>query len=112
MLTYINENIHKPEHLKVAHLASIFMMSPTYVSEFFKKQVHLPLREYVLKAKIKLVEIRLLNSDYTLTEIADELGFTDVSHLSKTFKRYVGKSIREFKSEGEYKLLKRNVPAS
>jgi YesN/AraC family two-component response regulator len=32
MLTYINENIHKPEHLKVAHLASIFMMSPTYVS--------------------------------------------------------------------------------
>jgi AraC-like DNA-binding protein len=57
------------------------MMSPTYVSEFLK-QVHLPLREYVLK-KIKLVEIRLLNSDYTLTEIADELGFTDVSHLSK-----------------------------
>jgi YesN/AraC family two-component response regulator len=37
MLTYINENIHKPEHLKVAHLASIFMMSPTYVSEFLKK---------------------------------------------------------------------------
>jgi AraC-like DNA-binding protein len=59
----------------------------------------LPLREYVLKAKIKLVEIRLLNSDYTLTEIADELGFTDESPL-KTFKRYVGKSIREFKNEG------------
>jgi AraC-like DNA-binding protein len=68
MLTYINENIHKPEHLKVAHLASIFMMSPTYVSEFFKTS-SLAFREYVLKAKIKLVEIRLLNSDYTLTEI-------------------------------------------
>jgi AraC-like DNA-binding protein len=53
------------------------------MSASFLKQVHLPLREYVLKAKIKLVEIRLLNSDYTLTEIADELGFTDVSHLSK-----------------------------
>jgi hypothetical protein len=33
-------------------------------ASFFKKQVHLPLREYVLR-KIKLVEIRLLNSDYT-----------------------------------------------
>jgi hypothetical protein len=63
MLTYINENIHKPEHLKVAHLASIFMMSPTYVSEFLKNKFTC-LCENILKAKIKLVEIRLLNSDY------------------------------------------------
>jgi AraC-like DNA-binding protein len=83
------------------------MMSPTCQRVF--KNKFTCLREYVLKAKIKLVEIRLLNSDYTLTEIADELGFTDESPL-KTFKRYVGKSIREFKNEGEYKLLKRNVP--
>ncbi len=109
MLTYINENIDKTELLKVENLASVFTMSPTYVSEFFKKQVHISLREYIIKAKLKLVEIRLLNSDFTLTQIADDLGFTDVSHLSKTFKKYVGISIREFKNNGEYMLLKRNV---
>ena len=107
MLTYINENIDKTALLKVENLAEVFMMSPTYVSEFFKKQVHMSLREYIIKAKLKLVEIRLLNSDFTLTQIADELGFTDVSHLSKTFKRYAGTSIREFKNNGEYILLKR-----
>ena len=107
MLTYINENIDKTALLKVENLAEVFMMSPTYVSEYFKKQVHMPLREYIIKAKLKLVEIRLLNSDFTLTQIADELGFTDVSHLSKTFKRYAGTSIREFKNNGEYILLKR-----
>jgi AraC family transcriptional regulator len=68
----------------------------------------MPLREYIIKAKLKLVEIRLLNSDFTLTQIADDLGFTDVSHLSKTFKHYVGTSIREFKNNVEYMLLKRN----
>ncbi|WP_111707596.1 AraC family transcriptional regulator [Lutibacter citreus] len=109
MLTYINENIDKTELLKVENLADVFMMSPTYVSEYFKKQVHMSLREYIIKAKLKLVEIRLLNSDFTLTQIADELGFTDVSHLSKTFKRYAGKSIREFKNNGEYMLLKRDL---
>jgi AraC family transcriptional regulator len=109
MLTYINEHIDKPEQLKIENLASTFAMSPTYVSEFFKKQVNMPLREYIIKAKLKLVEIRLLNSNFTLTEIADDLGFTDVSHLSKTFKKYTGKSIREFKKEGEYMLLKRSV---
>ncbi|WP_405246434.1 AraC family transcriptional regulator [Cellulophaga sp. Asnod2-G02] len=109
MLTYINENIDKTELLKVDNLAAVFMMSPTYVSEYFKKQVHLSLREYIIKAKLKLVEIRLLNSDFTLTQIADDLGFTDVSHLSKTFKRYSGASIKEFKTNGEYLLLKRTA---
>ena len=109
MLTYINENIDKPELLKVENLADVFVMSTTYVSEYFKKQVNMPLREYIIKAKLKLVEIRLLNSDFTLTEIAQELGFTDVSHLSKTFKKYVGTSIREFKNNGEYMLLTRNA---
>lgn len=109
ILSYINEHIDKPEKLKVEHLAETFLISPTYLSEFFKKQIKMPLREYIIKAKLKLVEIRLLNSDYTLTEIAADLGFTDVSHLSKTFKRYVGIPIREFKRNGEYMLLKRNV---
>ena len=111
MLTYINENIDKTELLKVENLAVVFMMSSTYVSEYFKKQVHMSLREYIIKAKLKLVEIRLLNSDFTLTQIADELGFTDVSHLSKTFKRYAGTSIREFKNNGEYMMLKRGTCA-
>lgn len=108
MLTYINEHIGEPNLLKVENLAATFHLSPTYLSEFFRKNVNMPLREYIIKARLKLVEIRLLNSNYTLTEIADELSFTDVSHLSKTFKRYSGMSIREFKQQGEYRMLKRS----
>ena len=109
LLSYINEHISEPELLKVEQLARTFHLSPTYLSEFFRKKVNMPLREYIIKAKLKLVEIRLLNSDYTLTEIANELSFTDVSHLSKTFKKYTGMSIREFKKQGEYQLLKRSA---
>ncbi|MEO1258589.1 MAG: AraC family transcriptional regulator [Bacteroidota bacterium] len=109
LLSYINEHIAEPHLLKVEQLARTFLLSPNYLSEFFRKKVNMPLREYIIKAKLKLVEIRLLNSDYTLTEIADELSFTDVSHLSKTFKRYTNMSIRDFKKKGEYQLLKRSV---
>ncbi|MEN0050968.1 MAG: AraC family transcriptional regulator [Bacteroidota bacterium] len=108
LLSYINEHISEPDLLKVENLAKTFLLSPTYLSEFFRKKVSISLREYIIKAKLRLVEIRLLNSNYTLTEIADELSFTDVSHLSKTFKRYAGVSIREFKKQGEYRLLKRS----
>jgi len=107
LLSYINKHIAEPELLKVDHLAKTFLLSHTYMSEFFRKNVNMPLREYIIKAKLKLVEIRLLNSNYTLSQIANELSFTDVSHLSKTFKKYTGISIRDFKKQGEYRLLKR-----
>ncbi|NRB46936.1 MAG: helix-turn-helix transcriptional regulator [Saprospiraceae bacterium] len=109
LLSYINEHLAEPKLLKVEQLAKTFLLSPTYLSEYFRKKVNVSLREYIIKAKLKLVEIRLLNSNYSLTEIADELSFTDVSHLSKTFKRYTGMSIREFKKQGEYQLLKRSA---
>ena len=108
LLTYINENIGEPQLLKVEQLAKTFLLSPTYLSEFFRKKMKMSLRDYIIKSKLKLVEIRLLNSDYTLTEIANELSFTDASHLSKTFKKHTGLSIREFKKQGEYQLLKRS----
>ncbi len=109
LLAYINENINEPQLLKVDQLSKTFLISPTYLSEFFRKKVKMSLREYIIKTKLKLVEIRLLNSNYTLTQIASELSFTDVSHLSKTFKKYTGMSIREFKKQGEYQLLKRSA---
>ena len=108
LLTYINENISDPNLLKVDQLAKTFLLSPTYLSEFFRKKVNMSLREYIIRAKLRLVEIRLLNSDYTLAKIADELCFTDASHLSKTFKKYTGMSIRAFRKQGEYQLLKRS----
>lgn len=109
LLLYINEHIAEPHSLKVDQLAKTFFLSPTYLSEFFRKKTKMSLREYIIKAKLKLVEIRLLNSNYTLTEIAHELSFTDVSHLSKTFKKYAGMSIRDFRKKGEYQLLKRST---
>lgn len=106
ILLYINENLNKSELLRIEKLSDQFLMSPTYVSEYFKKQVGVSLRDYIMKSKLKLVEIRLINSDYPLIEIADELGFTDVSHLSKTFKKHEGISLTDFRKKGEYNLLK------
>ena len=82
-----------PEKLKVDVLASQFHLSPTYISEFFRKNMGVSLREYIAKSRLKLVEIRLLYSDFKLVEIAEELGFTDASHLSRTFKKYSGQSV-------------------
>ncbi len=106
MTAYIQEHLDSHDDLKVEALADRFHISATYISEFFRKNMGISLREYIAKSRLKLVEIRLLYSDFTLNQIADELGFTDASHLSRTFKKYAGQSIRDFKNKGDYNLLK------
>ena len=108
LLNYIEENLDNPKLLTIENLSKIALISSTYLSEYFKKSVGMTLRTYMTKARLRKVEIRLLHSKFSLSEIADELGFTDVSHLSKTFKKYTGMSTKQFKANGDYIVLKRN----
>lgn len=47
-----------------------------------------------------MVESKLLHSDMRIGEIAEELGFTDESHLNRLFKKYRGCNPTEFRRKG------------
>lgn len=90
IISYIHQYIYDPVKLKAEHIAAHFNISLHYVGEYFKKQAGENLRQYIIQYKLSLVETRLRHSDMRLNEIADELGFTDESHLTKTFSKYKG----------------------
>lgn len=92
MLTYIRQQIYYPEQLKLEVLAAKFNLSVNYIGEFFKKHTGESVQQYIISYKLKLVQLRVENSGLTIGEIADELGFTDESHLSRLFKKYYGVS--------------------
>jgi AraC-like DNA-binding protein len=96
---YIRENIYKPEHLKIEHLCKQFNYSNTYLSIFFKKLTGEPLKQYIIKHKLKLIETRLLYSQLSLAQIADEFGYSDESHLCKQFRKYTGMAPGDFRSQ-------------
>ena len=97
ILNYIQTNIRHPEMLKVDVISNIFSISEKYVGRYFKKHAGETLQHYILNYKMKLVENRLLYSNSRVTEIAYEFGFTDKSHLNRTFKKYKGMSPSEYK---------------
>jgi AraC-like DNA-binding protein len=88
IIHYIHQNIYNPEKLKAESIASHFNISANYISEYFKKHTDENLQQYIINYKLALVEIRLKHSDMRMNEIASEFGFTDESHLSKTFRKY------------------------
>ncbi len=99
ILQYIKQHIYQPNHLSIEHLASVFHYSPAYISIFFKRNTGESLKKYITKHRIKLIEARLLYSQHTLTEIADEFGFTDESHFCKQFRKYTGDTPSNFRKK-------------
>ncbi|GGD69192.1 transcription regulator [Emticicia aquatilis] len=97
ILVYIKQHIYQPSKLTIEHLADVFNYSPDYISIFFKKHTGESLKQYITKYKMKLIEIRLLYSQLTIGEIADEFGYIDESHFCKQFKKFTGSTPTNFR---------------
>lgn len=97
MLLHIRQHISSPEKLRVSYLASHFNLSANYVGEYFRKFTGESLQHYITQYKIRLVQQRLAHSTLTVSQIANELGFTDESHLSRQFRKYAGVSPVEYR---------------
>ncbi|WP_430425831.1 AraC family transcriptional regulator [Maribacter litoralis] len=98
IINFIHANIYNSELLTSKNLAEEFHMADNYISEYFKKHTDVSLKKYILNYKLKLVETRLKYTDLQFSEIAMELGFTDSSHLNKTFQSYKGMTIGAYKA--------------
>jgi len=102
ILQHIHENIQKPDLLRANLIADKFGVSVSYIGRYFKKHTNGTLQRYIINSRIEHVETRLLYSDLRIGEIAMELGFSDESHLIKTFKKYKGISPREFRENAKW----------
>lgn len=97
MLNYIQANIYYPERIRTDVLASSFGLSEKYLGKYFRQHTGQNLSQYVNSLRLKLLEARLLFSDFRIGEIAHELAFSDESHMNKFFKKAKGISPSEFR---------------
>lgn len=105
ILHYIQSNITKPDKTSIQNISSYFNISEQYLSRYFKKHTNLTIREYLIRYRIKMIENRLLYSEYKIYEIAEEFGFTDESHLIKFFKQHIGTTPNAFRKDRMIKYL-------
>jgi len=87
VLAYIRRHAAVPGRLHLGHLAQEFAYSPSHLSALFRQHMCEPLHQYIVRHRLQLVENQLQASVLTVSQIADELGFVDVCHLNKQFKK-------------------------
>lgn len=68
-----------------------------YISNLFSSIAGFTIEYYVIQLKIEKVKEMLFYNELTLSEIADQLGYSSVAHLSKQFKKVTGMTPSHFK---------------
>jgi AraC-like DNA-binding protein len=84
----INSSLGNPPSL--THLARILECSPFHLSRVFRSQVGLSLRAYIARLRVHLAAERLARGERDLTALALDLGYTDHSHFTHSFRREWG----------------------
>ncbi len=70
-------------------LAAAVCLSPTRLAHLFKEQTGTSVRRYRTWARISKAAL-MLGHSRNLTEVAMAAGFTDLSHLSRSFREMIG----------------------
>ncbi len=87
IIKWANENLNDSPAIDQA--AKGVGLSPSRASHLFVEETGLPFRTYVLWLRlVRAVDARVAGRN--LTEAAQEAGFADSAHLSRTFKRMFG----------------------
>ena len=94
---YIRYNIYDSSMLKISVIAKHFHITSSTLSNYFKKETGNSLHNYILLYKLEIAKDRLLNSEFTVSQIAIQLGFTDESHLTRIFKKYCKATPKQYK---------------
>jgi AraC-like DNA-binding protein len=98
---YITVN-HANRDLSLQHLSDEFGLSPRYVSKLFKETFGEKFVDYLTSIRIDQAKLLLLNSAYSIQDIADQVGYSNAISFIRTFKRIVGQTPGEFrKSYGQ-----------
>ena len=95
ILMYIDA--HSSEALKIETLANMCHMSYSYFAKTFHKLYGQSCKEYIEFVRLCKVENLLLFTDYDLNYISMETGFSDCSHLIRTFKKKYGLTPKRYR---------------
>ncbi|NNF00657.1 MAG: helix-turn-helix transcriptional regulator [Pyrinomonadaceae bacterium] len=85
---YLNEKF--ADSIGLNELAKIAEVHPTHLARVFRQFENCTAGEYVRRIRIEKARSKMIHSKDSLVEIALDVGFSDQSHFTRSFKNTVG----------------------
>jgi len=96
-LSYIE--MHLGERITLSDIADSCGLTTFAFSRAFKKEFGITFQEYLIRLRIDKAQQLLANPRLSVTDVAGAAGFGDLSHFTRTFRRYVGTSPSTFRKD-------------
>ncbi|MCD8068069.1 MAG: AraC family transcriptional regulator, partial [Lachnospiraceae bacterium] len=98
-INYIQKNIRSP--LSLNEIADLAGLTAPYFSSIFKKETGQTFSDYTAACRLDIAKKMLRESNATISEISDHLGYSDSKYFTKMFKK------KEQISPSEYRRILR-----
>lgn len=98
---YIHSYIRYPEKTSVKELSIAFKMSESGFKAFFKREMGITLRDYISLFKLQQIKESLKLSSSSISEIAQDFGFTDSSHFYRFFLNHAGIAPNKYRKRND-----------
>jgi two-component system response regulator YesN len=96
IVEYLQQHYAEPLSLEI--LSHLVGYSAPYLSSMFHKDTGISLQTYQQKLRIEEACRLMAQADLKLMDISQTVGYSDIKHFSKVFRRWKGLSPKEFRS--------------
>ena len=83
---------HYHESIGLQDVAKHFEFSAAYLTELVKKQREEPIDRWIIKRRVSASRTLLLETEKSVEQIVEELGYQSVTHFFRQFRQYYGNS--------------------
>ncbi|WP_105616636.1 response regulator transcription factor [Vallitalea okinawensis] len=92
----VRQNYYKK--LKLSYYAEKYFINSSYLSQQFKQETGKSFTSYILDLRLARAEDLLIQTELSINEISDKIGYSDYVHFSKLFKKHRGESPQQYRN--------------
>ncbi|MFC0214062.1 response regulator [Paenibacillus chartarius] len=88
---------HYRDNLSLSSLAEQVNIDSSYLSDLFRKKTGDTVTHYMQKVRVEAAKLLLLETDRTVSEIGEQVGFVNDNYFIKIFKKWTGATPSDFR---------------
>lgn len=97
IITYISTDLTLD--LSLNAMSELLNVNASYLSTLFKREVGIPLTDYVNRERVKQAKKLLLATEFPIKLIAEKCGIPDVYYFSRLFKKRTGYTPKAYREQ-------------
>jgi len=99
IIQYIQQ--HYEENISYETLSNRFHFNPSHINRVFKKNTGKSLHAFLLEYRLNIAMELLRSQDTPVNEVASMVGFSDIPHFIKTFKKFTGQTPYKYRGSSK-----------